>query len=118
MSDIKKEEDELKVEETDTEFDPWLELGLYAVSYNSQIDADVINVLKCVKQKKFSTDIAKELNLPDQYVELIMSILASKNILEYGTSPRGGWFNMSNEEADAYIKKWEDYYYRTWVKQE
>lgn len=112
MTDIIKHSDEVKVEEHDNEFDPWTEWGLGCVGYNGQIDTDVINILKRIREKKFCTDIAKELNLPAQYVELIQSILASHDIVEYGTSPRGCWFNMSEIEADAYIKKWEDFYFR------
>jgi hypothetical protein len=97
------------------EFDPWEEFGLRCVNYNSQIDEDMINVMKCIKNKKYNSDIAVELNLSEQYVELLQSILCSKNICEYGTSPRGCWF-MHSIDADEYINKWQEYYKNNWER--
>lgn len=93
------------------EFDPWQEWGLDCVSYTSQIDEDVINIMECIKYKMYCSDISIKLNLPEQYIELIQSILCSKDICEYGTSPRGCWFINTPEQ---YINKWKEYYKNKW----
>lgn len=102
-------------------WNPWEEWGLNCVCYTSQIDEDMINILKCIRDKKYMSAIAKELNLQEQYVEFIQCILASKNIVEYGTSPRGCWFNenpyhkeIEAIKPDAYIAEWEKYYEERW----
>lgn len=100
-----------------SDWDPWEEWGLGCVGYNGQIDVDVIKTLKAIRDKKFNTDIAEKLGLPEQYIELIQSILASKGVTEYGTSPRGCWFRP-DIDADAYIQAWEDYYTRTWESED
>lgn len=73
----------------DTPWDFWEEAGLSCVSYNSDIDFDLYRVFCGVIEKKFNTDLASELKLPEQYVELLQSILCSVGWCDYGTSPRG-----------------------------
>ena len=69
--------------------------------YNSEVDEDVINVAKLIRDKRpiFYTDIAKELNLKPTHVELIQYILCSLDFAEYGTSPRGCWLTEKGEKA-------------------
>ena len=102
----------------DITWNPWEEWGLGCVCYTSKIDEDMINILKCIRDKMYMQSIAHKLNLQEQYVEFIQCILASKDIVEYGTSPRGCWFNTYPPEkainADEYIAKWEKYYQEQW----
>ena len=95
------------------ELDPWTDLGLHCVGYSSKIDSDMIVVLRGIRAKRFCTDIAQENHLSAEYVELLQSILASADIVEYGTSPRGCFF-MDDKRADEYIKMWETYYKNKW----
>ena len=96
--------------------DPWDELGLQCCSYNSVIDAQVIWVLRGIRDKMYSDDIAQKYDMSPEHVELLQSIFASKNITEYGVSPRGCWFDH-NLNADEYIGKWESYYRFTWEEE-
>lgn len=59
--------------------------------YNSQVDEDIVKVMREVSQGKFNSDIAIKLKLPLEYVELIQYILCTLNYAEYGASPRGCW---------------------------
>lgn len=99
---------------------PWDTMNTSYVGYNSQIDLDAINVLKLIRKKKFNIDIASELNLPQQYVELLQCIFVSADneIFDYGSSPRGVWMNDHTsemaEKCDAYVKAWEEYYIKKW----
>ncbi len=74
--------------------------------------------MECIRDKKYNSDIAIELDMSTSHVELIQYILCSADICEYGTSPRGCWFNTYPPEkaidADEYIAKWKEYYQQKW----
>lgn len=101
-------------------FDPWQALGLSCLSYNSAIDEQAILVLKGIRDKLFCDDIAKKHDMSPEYVELLQSIFCGADWCEYGTSPRGCWFVHDRGEAwaDDLITAWEEYYQRTWIRQE
>ncbi len=65
--------------------------GMQCVGYDEQIDIDFLNVLMLIKEKISYYEIAKRLELPEQYIELIQSIFCSAGWCEYGTSPRACW---------------------------
>jgi hypothetical protein len=93
--------------------DFWELVGLHCVGYNSQIDEDALAVLKGIAVGKYCTDIANELGLPAQYVELLQSIFCSADWCEYGTSPRGCWINPKLD-AGAVVDWFEGYVQRQW----
>jgi glucan biosynthesis protein len=93
------------------------EAKLSCVGYSSRLDYDALNVLKGIAEKKYNTDIAQELGLPEQYVELLQSIFCSVDWCEYGTSPRGCWIDPS-KDADELIAKFERYYRDRWSSSE
>lgn len=96
-------------------WDFWEEVGLSCVSYNSQIDEDALAVLKGIRANKYNTEIAAELGLPAQYVELLQSIFCSAGWCEYGTSPRGCWLKEYDDaKADAMVAKFEAYVRNMW----
>jgi len=100
------------------EWDFWEdEAKINCVAYNSQIDQDLINIFKLISEGKFNTKIAKELDLPDQYVELMQSILCHADWCDYGTSPRGCWIDHKKDKLEL-IEKLEKYYFNRWVKDE
>lgn len=96
------------------EWDFWEhELKLRCIAYTSEIDADLINVYKGIMAHKYNTEIASELKLPPQYVELLQEMFCSADWASYGTSPRGCWPNLDHnpEEQLAKLKAW---YLRKW----
>lgn len=97
-----------------SEWDFWDdEAELHCVGYNSQIDEDMLAVLKGIAAKKFNSDIAAELGLPEQYVELMQSIFCSVGWAEYGTSPRGCWIDPTHD-AGSLIAKYDAYVQKRW----
>lgn len=100
----------------DPEWDFWAdEADMGAISYNAQIDLDLLAVLKGIAAKKYCTDIAAELGLPDRYIELLQSILCSVGWCDYGTSPRGCWID-GDHDADALIIRLGRYVNEQWFK--
>jgi hypothetical protein len=100
--------------EQEDEWDFWTdEAELGCVGYNSEIDTDALAVLKAIQAGKFNSDIATELGLPTQYVELLQSIFCSVGWGEYGTSPRGCWI-AHEHDANALVTKFEAYVERRW----
>ena len=101
----------------DIEFDMWEVLHVSCAGYNSKIDEDMIGVLCGIRDKKFSTDIANDLKLPEEYVELLQAIVCSAGLAEYGTSPRGCWFDY-HLCADEFIEKCNTWFKQKWAKDE
>lgn len=101
----------------DDDYNFWYEEFNLIAAYNGQIDLDFQNVLRCISEKKFSTEIAKELNLTPEYVELVQTMFCNINWCEYGTSPRGCWIihNIKYEDLDAKLK---EHYYNHWIKEQ
>jgi len=88
------------------------ELGVIA-PYNMRIDHDALAVLKGIVAGKFNSDIAKELDLPEQYVELLQTLFCSADWAEYGTSPRGCWI-IPYGKGDERITEFEVGMKRRW----
>lgn len=84
------------------------EAKLYCVGYNGQIDYDLICVWLGVVDGQFNSDIAKRLELSDQYVELLQSVFCSVRWANYGTSPRGCWPDEKEKAAEktADLLRW------------
>jgi len=94
-------------------WDPWESLGLRCCSYNSEIDAQALEVLRGMAKAEYCDDIAKRAGMSPSHVELFQSIFCSAGWGEYGTSPRGCW-PIDREGFPALIAAWEDYYRRQW----
>ncbi len=74
--------------------DMWMALGVDNGGYDSDVDQDLILIVKALcKEHLFMTALASKLNLPQKYVILIQTILCSANWCNYGTSPRGCWID-------------------------
>lgn len=100
-------------------FDPWDALGLYCLSYNSEIDQRAIAVLRGIGEKLYCSEIAQRASMAEDHVELFQSIFCSANWCEYGTSPRGCWFvhNQGPDFGARMIAAWETYFARMWPKE-
>lgn len=94
-------------------WDPWTALGISCASYNSEIDAEAIKVLRGIAALKYCTVIATESGMSPSHVELLQSIFCSAGWCDYGTSPRGCW-PIDREGFPALIAAWEVYYQRQW----
>jgi hypothetical protein len=86
---------------------------LSCVGYNGAIDHDALGVLRGIAAGKFCDDIATELNLPRQYVELLQSIFCSVGWADYGTSPRGCWIDPDHK-GEELIGAYAAYMKRRW----
>ena len=65
-------------------------LGIQVFSYNDEVTDEVIDVMRAVNSdRRFNTEIAKDLGLKESHVELIQYLLCNNDHAEYGTSPRG-----------------------------
>lgn len=78
------------------------------------IDIDLLNVYSCVYQEMFCSEIILKLKLEQDYVELLLTILCSVDLLDYGTSPRGSFINDEYDFETTYqlmkddiIERWE-----------
>lgn len=99
--------------EKESEFDMWEALGVPCAGYSSSIDDAMIGVLIGISKHQYCSDIAKELKLPEDYVELLQSIACSAGLAEYGTSPRGA-FPKDIVQLDTFIEKCDSYYGDKW----
>lgn len=119
--------------EKETEFDFWEQrLKLPCRCYNSVIDRHIYTVAKEIidarKADAFmgNPEIAKELQLQPEYVELIQYCLADihyppkegenyyhGNPFTYGTSPRGLFVN-NEKNADLFLEEFRKYYFAQW----
>lgn len=79
---------------------------LNSLTYNGEIDQDIINVLKETAHPVdfFYTKIADRLSLNPRYVELILHYLSELDLVDYGTSPRGSWINENGKKYLELIK--------------
>lgn len=76
----------------------WDILGIECGGYNSDTDNDVFHVLVFLYMyrnnsgvSKFVDNIAKYTGMSESHVELIQYIICSRELADYGTSPRGCW---------------------------
>ena len=114
---VKYEQIEEKNSSEEKLFDFWEEANTKCLSYNSEIDKDLINVFKLICEEKYNSDIAKILNLSPQYVEVFQSILCGMGWCSYGSSPRGCWVNVELSKKEL-IDKLEKWYFEKWYKEE
>lgn len=84
----------------DDVFDLDCDGNIIDLTYDSELDEDILNVLKCTSSKEFMfyDEIAKELKLDEKYVQLILHLLSHLGFTDYGTSPRGSWISESGEK--------------------
>lgn len=95
------------------EWDFWDEAGTTCVGYSSEIDQDLVRVFDQIRMTLGCSTIAKNLGLPEAYVELLQSILSSADFTEYGTSPRSCYPNPErNAEGD--MNKLLEWYQNKW----
>lgn len=88
-------------------FDPWEDVihGIYG-HYSSQSDELMIEALKAARDKTTFEFIKKR----GFVAEFALYVLAGHMLLEYGTSPRGGWPDHEIEDLwQLLIDKWEAY---------
>ncbi len=113
-------------------------LGILYGGYNSGVDQNILDAAKLIVASHkayaagkpylpmFCLDIAKALELSEEYVELIQYILASVKMpvpenevihhtgcFCYGTSPRG-LFVDNLPMAEKFIQEFEEYMERQW----
>lgn len=106
-----------ETEETlsDELFDPWHGVidGIYG-SYSSESDRLMIAALEAARDGKTFELINKE----GFAAEFILYVLAGHGLIEYGTSPRGGWPDYTVKDLwQPLIDKWRGYYVNTWGEQ-
>jgi len=95
-------------------FDPWEDIvgGIYG-SYSSQSDEYMIITLKAVQEHKTFEAIDEH----GFIIEFMLYVLAGKELIDYGGSPRGGWVSFEIEGLwPKLIEKWEEYYKAEWRK--
>ena len=93
-------------------FDPWEDVihGIYG-SYASESDDLMIAALKAVQDHTTFEFIATR----GFAAEFALYVLAGHGLLEYGTSPRGGWPDIDVADLwDQLIDKWERYRLISW----
>lgn len=96
-------------------FDPWTDVieGIYG-SYSSESDELMIGALKAARDHT-TFEFIKAKGFAGEFA---LYVLAGHNLLEYGTSPRGGWPDpIAADSWQALIDKWEVYAAVCW-KQE
>lgn len=81
------------------EFSPHEAIGVPYASYNSDIDDDIINVMRGVRDGLFCTDIAAKHGMSKTHVELIQAILCGAELADYGTSPRGAFVMYESKDT-------------------
>jgi Mn-dependent DtxR family transcriptional regulator len=75
------------------------------ITYDSELDDDIIHVLFRIERDEINyRDIAKSLELPENYVQLIMHVTSELGLTEYGTSPRNSWLTDKGEKYLQFLK--------------
>lgn len=93
-------------------FDPWEDIiqGIYG-DYSSQSDELMIAAIKAVRDKT-TFELIKDWGFS---IEFALYVLAGHGLLNYGTSPRGGWPHHEIEDLwQPLIDKWEAYAEAVW----
>ena len=99
---------------TEDTWDFWEdEAAIDCVSYNARIDIDAYQVLQGIALGHGNKQIADDLKLPEQYVELLQSIFCSVGWCDYGTSPRACWIDHRHSK-DELVEKYAKYIERRW----
>lgn len=93
-------------------FDPWHDVieGIYG-SYSGASDSLMINALEAARDHR-TFDFIDETGFAGEFA---LYVLAGHGLLEYGTSPRGGWPDPVYQDLfPPLIAKWRDYYEIVW----
>ena len=88
-------------------FDPWGDVirGIHG-DYSSESDRLMLGALEAVRDRTTFEFIEQE----GFAGEFMFYVLAGHGLTDYGTSPRGGWFNLDFPELlDPLIEKWRAY---------
>lgn len=97
----------------DTElFDPWEDViqNIYG-SYSSESDDLMLAALRAARDRTTFDLIAQR----GFAAELVLYVLAGHGLLEYGTSPRGGWPDPEVKDLwQPLIDKWEAWAKASW----
>lgn len=94
------------------EFDPWSDVitGIYG-GYSSESDRVFIACLEALRDKRTFDFIKFEGFIG----EFALYVLSGHDYVEYGTSPRGGWWDQSiSDLLQPLIDKWKAYYEIMW----
>jgi len=94
-------------------FDPWEDVitGIYG-NYSSESDDLMIEALEAVRDKATFAFIDKR----GFVAEFILYVLAGHDLIDYGTSPRGGWPSHGIEDLwQPLIDKWRAYAKIVWA---
>lgn len=97
-------------------FNPWRDViqGIYG-DYNSEADRLMLGALEAVRDSTTFEFIERE----GFAGEFMFYVLAGHGLIDYGTSPRGGWFSLDFPELlDPLIEKWQAYSELTWADNE
>ena len=95
------------------DFDPWGDVieGVHG-SYASESDDLFIGALKAVRDHQ-TFEFIKERGFVGEFA---LYVLSGHGFLEYGTSPRGGWWRHELEELlQPLIDKWTDHAAIRWA---
>ncbi len=93
-------------------FDPWADVisGIHG-SYSSESDELMIAALEAVRDRKTFEFIDER----GFVAEFALYVLSGQNLIEYGSSPRGGWPEHELEDHwQALIDKWKAYVEIVW----
>ena len=101
------------------EFDMWEKFGVKFGGYNSSIDKKIIDIIKCHLENNnlFSSEVAKKLELDQDFVELVFYMMCSTELWDYGTSPRG-CFPVNKETCNKFLSDCEKQFYIMWIAEE
>ncbi|MGO7273906.1 hypothetical protein ACCT18_01210 [Rhizobium ruizarguesonis] len=90
------------------EFSPYEAIGVPYASYNSDIDDDILNVMRGVRDRMYCSDIATKYGMSPSHVELIQALLIGAALADYGSSPRGSFINHDAKDVfHRLLKYWE-----------
>jgi hypothetical protein len=93
----------------------WDYIGTFGGSYSSAVDADMINVLRGIRDGLYNTEIADKYEMAPTHVEFIQYQICGSalDLVDYGTSPRGCYDNTKGALSE-FIAMFEDQYEREW----
>ena len=96
----------------DNVFDPWSDIiqGIHG-SYSSESDDLMIEAMEAVRDRSTFVFIDQR----GFAGEFALYVLSGHGLLEYGTSPRGGWPDHEITDLwDTLIAKWKEYRAVVW----
>lgn len=80
------------------------------IGYDDAIVADFYAVLRLLRDARpiYYTAIAERMGLDQKYVHLVLEVIASKDLTEYGSSPRGSWLTDRGEAILRLATEWRE----------